>query len=62
MTDSSFTIHDLAATICKLLDLKESDTVELLRNRLDPNELKIVKHGLEEQASDLRLQASEIQS
>jgi hypothetical protein len=39
----SFTLRDLGATVAKLLDLKENDTVELLRNRLDRNELKIIK-------------------
>ena len=47
MTSDSFTVKDLGVSIARALGLKEGDTVELQRNRLDRNELKIIKHPKE---------------
>ena len=45
--DSHLTIRDMAATIAKALHLKEGDTVEIKVNKLDANELKIIRHPQE---------------
>ena len=39
----TFTLKDLTEIISKTLDLRENDGIEILRNRLAPNELKIVR-------------------
>jgi hypothetical protein len=45
MPDDSFSLTDLGLTIAKLLGLRfGEDIIEIQRNRLDPNELKIIRH------------------
>jgi antitoxin (DNA-binding transcriptional repressor) of toxin-antitoxin stability system len=45
MTDGeSFTLTDLGATIARLLGLEKNDTIEIQRNKLDPNEIKVLRH------------------
>ena len=48
MTQNTFTIRDLATTIANVLGLEEGDMVEIQRNKLDSNELKIIRHSQEE--------------
>jgi len=43
MPEESFTVKDLGPTIAKILGLKDGDIVEIARNKLDANELKIIK-------------------
>jgi hypothetical protein len=39
----SFTIRDLAATLAKILDLQDGSTVEIQRDRANPNRVMVVK-------------------
>lgn len=50
MPEESFNLKDLGATIAKMLGLQKNETVEIQRDRLDPNRLMIIRHG-QEQAS-----------
>jgi hypothetical protein len=43
LTDS-FTIADLARVIGEALGLKPGDTIEVQRNRLNRDELKVIRH------------------
>lgn len=44
---SSFSLKDFAEVIVKMLGLKPGDTVQVLRDRADPERLMIVRHGQE---------------
>lgn len=46
----SFSIKDLGVTIAKLLGLREGETVEIQRNRTNPNEIKVLRHPGQEQS------------
>jgi len=50
LPDVSFTIKDLADVIAKMLGLREGETVEIQRNRLDRDRLMIIRHGQEKPA------------
>ncbi len=47
MPEESFSIKDLGATIARMLGLTKGETVEIQRDRLDPNRLMITRHGHE---------------
>lgn len=47
MSEQSFTFKDLGETIAKLLGLRSGETVEVQRDRLNPNRLMIIRHGKE---------------
>ena len=47
MPDGSFSVKDLGATIAKMLGLQKNETIEIQRDRLDPNRLMIIKHSQE---------------
>lgn len=49
MPDGSFSIKDLADVIAKMLGLREGETVEVQRNRSNPNEVKVLRHPGQEQ-------------
>ena len=41
---SSFTIKDLGETIAKALGLKPGDSIEIARDKLDPNRVLVRRH------------------
>ena len=43
MTDSHFSIEDLARTIRDMLQLSPGDDVEIQRSRLEPDRLLVIK-------------------
>jgi hypothetical protein len=47
MVEESFSIRDLGETIAKMLDLRPGHTIEIQRDRLNPNRLMIIRHGQE---------------
>jgi hypothetical protein len=51
LPESSFSIRDLGETIAKMLGLTKGETVEIQRDRLDPNRLMIIRHSGQEQKS-----------
>lgn len=51
MPEDSFSIKDLGATIAKMLGLTKGETVEIQRDRLDPNRLMIIRHSGQERKS-----------
>jgi hypothetical protein len=42
--EESFSIKDLGVTIAKMLGLQKNDTVEIRRNKTDPNQILDVRH------------------
>jgi hypothetical protein len=40
----SFSTKDLGVAIARILDLREGDTVEIARNKLDRNDVRVIRH------------------
>jgi hypothetical protein len=51
LPDGSFSFRDVGRAVCEMLGLREGETVEILRDRSNPDRLMIVRHGQEQKPS-----------
>ena len=49
MPEESFSVKDLGAMIARMLGLQKNETVEIHRDRLDPNRVMVIRHGQEQE-------------
>jgi len=47
MPDGPFSVKDIGSVVARMLGLHEGETIEILRDRMNPDRIMIVRHGLE---------------
>jgi hypothetical protein len=60
MPEGSFSIKDLAIVIARTLGLAEGDSVELKRDRLNPNRVLVVRIPQEESVPNVQGSSQEV--